>query len=326
MLFWSRIRNYLYDNAFLKSVRPKAFVISAGNLTWGGAGKTSLVIEIGRFLIGRGSRVAVVSRGYGRSTTGAVVVSKGNALLDGLPDSSWERFGDEPFLIAKELPTAMVVVAGKRIDALPLLDSFSPDVILLDDAFQHRRIARDIDLVLIDSSEDITRHRVIPFGKLREGLSSLQRAHAVILTHAQQAHPATLAYVRDHLSVPFFHADYVPEDPESIQGKKLAAICAIAAPEHFYDLLRHNGAGPVLKQSFRDHHRFSAEELQAFSRRAISAGADLVVTTSKDAVRMQWNERTPGLLVVDVKLQICEETLFYDFLLERMNHFRNTTQ
>jgi len=313
-MFWSRLRNYLYDKNVLKAVRAPGFVISVGNLTWGGTGKTSFVESLSRFLISQGDRLAIISRGYLRTSSGPKLVADGTGLK-----CSWKESGDEAYLLAKAIPEAIVVVSEERSDAFPLLAPFSPAVILLDDAFQHRKIARDLDLVLVDASEDITAQKVIPFGKLREEPRSLHRADAIVLTHSNQSNAATKDWISQNVQCPVFHANYLPDGDVPLAKKKVAAFCAIGSPQHFYRLLSEQGAELVATKSFRDHHVFTREEIEEFRREATQKGAEFIATTAKDAVRIDPDWFDPFLKVIRVKLQIAEEALFFDFLNNTMH-------
>jgi tetraacyldisaccharide 4'-kinase len=316
---WSRIRNSFYDRRLLKSVRIPGFIISVGNLTWGGTGKTSLVLLLGRYFLNESSRVAVVSRGYGRTSKGVVLVSDGKGLK-----CTWGECGDEAYMLAEGLPGAFVVVAEDRLEALRLLETVSPDVILLDDAFQHRRVGRDVDIVMVDASEDITAQRVLPFGKLREEPRSIGRADAVMLLHSLHIHSNTARWFAGNFHKRLFHANYVAENPEILRGKNVGAFCGIGSPEHFFQLLEENSARVVAKKSFRDHYRFSIEELRQFCSESIRKGAEVVVTTAKDAVRIDRDLTDPVIHVVNIKLQIDEEALFYRFINERLKNLRLT--
>lgn len=308
----SRIRNALYDHGWLRVVHADSFVISVGNLTWGGTGKTSLAAQVAEFLIQHAYQVAIVSRGYGRRSKGIVMVSDGRQIL-----CDWKAAGDEAYWLAQAVPRAIVVVAEDRADAFRELKALRPDVILLDDAFQHRRVARDIDILLVDSSEDLLRQRILPFGKLREPVDSIRRADAVVLTHASQAHPSTVKCIASRVEAPVFHADYVPEGAD-LAGKKLAAFCGLGSPQHFFRMLKDAGAELVFHQEFRDHHVYKPAELAALQTNAERAGAEAVATTAKDAVKIDsFSFRLP-LLVVEARLKIAEESLWRSFLMDRL--------
>jgi tetraacyldisaccharide 4'-kinase len=308
-VFWSRIKNYLYDKEYLPVVRSRSFVISIGNLTWGGTGKTSLALIIGSYLLESGYRVAILSRGYGRRSSGFHIVDQ----TDG-----WNVFGDEPFLLAQRLPRALVAVCEDRSRGIALLEKEHPDVILLDDAFQHRRVARDLDVILVDVSESIPDLKVLPFGKLREPVDSIHRSDAVILTHTAHGRKKTVQWMRDNVRVPVFHADYDPRDAAAWKGKKAAAFCGIGAPQHFFEMLSDQEVRVVLRKSFPDHHAFTKKEITVFQKQAEQAGAEILITTPKDAVRLSTDWFHIPLVVAEAELKIEEEQSFRKFLTERL--------
>ena len=310
---WSRFRNTLYDKEFLPVVQSGFFVVSIGNLTWGGTGKTALTSRIGSFFLSRGYRVAVLSRGYKRDSRGVQVVSDGEQLIE-----RWEPAGEESYWLAKKLPGAVVVVAENRLESLPVLRRFQPHILLLDDGFQHRKIARNLDLVLLDASENLVNEGIIPFGKLREPLSSLRRADAVVLTHTQNPHKKTFEWIAHHVTAPIYQADYQPvPGGVSWKGKRVAAFCAIGSPNHFFDMLERDGAELVLRKRFRDHHHYSKEDLAALEIEAQNSGARCLVTTEKDAVKIEDFPFELPYYVAVVELKLNAEDLFFQFLLDR---------
>ncbi len=313
---WSRVRNHLYDKGVLSTVRPKEFVISIGNLTWGGTGKTSLTSYLAKFLINEGFKIGILSRGYQRNSYGPLIVSDGQEIK-----ATWKDAGDEPYLLASMNPNAAIVVSESRVQGLPILSQFQPDVILLDDAFQHRQIARDLNLVLIDSTENILNLRVLPFGKLREPLDGLQRANAIILTHSKNANPETVKAVNAY-NVPVYHANYGVSNFE-YSGKSIAAFCGIATPQHFQRLLVDNGAKVVLFRKFSDHHVYSHSELRELEQDALKSGAETIVTTSKDAVKLPHHFHLP-LGIVNVEFVIEEKEQFNSWILSEVSGARAT--
>ena len=170
---------------FFISKKLPTKVISIGNITTGGTGKTPAVIFLTKTLSKKGIKCAILSRGYGRKTAGTQLVTDGGAVV-----TDWRNFGDEPSLMAKSLPGIPIVVDSKRHrGGMFLIDNFNPEVILLDDAFQHRRIERDLDIVLINGKDKRSDYRLLPFGLLREPLSSLKRADALIFTKTNLMEP-----------------------------------------------------------------------------------------------------------------------------------------
>lgn len=306
----SRIRNLLYDKEFLDVSRFPYFVISVGNLTWGGTGKTTLTGQIGRFLLSRGYRLAVVSRGYGRKSKGVRVVH-GSA-------GSWQDTGDEIYLLSQKLPEASFVAAEDRRLGLEALEASRPQVVLLDDAFQHRKVARNLDLALIDASENLLKQRVIPFGKLREPVIGLLRADAVILTHAGKANAETEAWISRSIQKPVFRADYVAVNSERWAGKKIGAFCALGSPHHFFRLLHENGADVAVEIEFKDHHNYCESDVAEIEGAAVEEGAEALITSAKDAVKLQGLRFTLPLMVAEAELRFEDDDAFYSFVLNRI--------
>jgi tetraacyldisaccharide 4'-kinase len=248
-------------------------VISVGSLSAGGAGKTPFVIALAGML--RAKRIDVLSRGYGRSSTAVERVD---------PGGSPERFGDEPLLIAREagLP---VFVGGRRFEAGLLAESQAdgPVLHLLDDGFQHRQLARDVDIVLV-SSEDLS-DWLLPAGNLREGVGALRRASVLAVPLGDDAAVVRLrAMGLRGLQQPVWRFRRVM-DVSEVRGRVLA-FCGIARPGQFFSGLEEAGVPPVGQHAFADHHRFSPSDMAMLNRLAGSAGADAFVTTAKDHVRL----------------------------------------
>lgn len=234
----NRVRRALYRRGVLQARRLPRPVVSIGNIAAGGAGKTPAVIAIGRFLIERGHKVVVLTRGYARSGKGGVVVT-----LDP------EMYGDEPVLIKKYLDKAHVIVGSNRYDnGLRYQDA---DIFLLDDGFQHLQLHRDLDVV-IDA----------PASFFREGRSALAHADIVLPRNIR-------------LNV-----------PAEIRARRVFAFSGLANNEQFFTSLRNEGLELVGTRGFRDHHRYSSADLAAIDADAGKAGADVIVTTGKDAVKI----------------------------------------
>ena len=244
-LLWrgvNRLRRALYRRGILKSKRLPRPVISVGNLAAGGAGKTPAVITIARYLQKRGFRVAILTRGYGRTGNVSGVVTSLDAAT----------FGDEPVLLKSKLKDIDVIVAQKRYDnAVRFLNANDCDLFILDDGFQHLQLARDVDVV-IDATN----------GVMREGRSALADADFVIQR-------------RLRLAV-----------PDEVTGRRLFAFAGLANNEQFFASLGANGLDVVGTKSFRDHHRYTAADVAAIKAAARAAGAEVVVTTEKDAVKI----------------------------------------
>ena len=293
MLFWGILfwRNLFYTFGFFVSRKLPTKVISIGNITTGGTGKTPAVIYLANILIKRGKRVAVLSRGYGRKTAGTQLVTDGNT-----PALDWRNFGDEPTLISKALSGVPVVVDEKRHrGGMFLVDRFNPDVIIMDDAFQHRAIERDVDIVLINSQDQRSDHKLLPYGFLREPWIHLKRAHAIIFTKTNLMKPAPfLRSMARKSRVPRFRSVLLcgplvsPEGEHKEILKENSALALSAVGDHggFMRTLNSAGLNVVEELVFRDHHDYTQEDVELTQKHLLKSGAEYVVTTEKDMVKL----------------------------------------
>ncbi len=258
----NRLHRLLYRRGILKSKRLPRPVISIGNLAAGGSGKTPAVIAISRYLAKRGFRVAVLTRGYGRSGDVSGVVTSLDA----------SRFGDEPVLIKSKLKTVDVIVGSKRYDnAIRFLSENDCDLFILDDGFQHLRLMRDVDIV-IDAGA----------GVMREGRSALADAGFVI------------------------QRDLRLVVPEGLTSRPLFAFAGLANNEQFFDSLRAAGLNVIATRGFRDHHRYTAAGIAELKKAARDAGAEAIVTTEKDAVKIDDRDIIPIAAEMIVEPDILE--------------------
>lgn len=306
-------RNFFYDKNLKKTKSLPCRVISIGNLTVGGTGKTPVVILTAKILRDAGYPVAVVSRGYRGSAGAPLVVSDGSEIGVSPQDS-----GDEPHIVAYELPGIPVVVGKDRYRAAKIAyDNFKPRIILLDDAFQHRRLHRNIDIVTIDAGNPYGNEHLLPRGILRESPYSLKRARAVIITRYRDEigrdRLERMVRFYNHI-VPIFFSRHVPVglhkpggrdriDLEILSGKRTAALSNIANPESFHNMLGSLGVELVYKKISPDHHRYSVDELQDIEKKAIEAGAEKLVMTAKDERNLpeEYKIGTIETLVLDIE-------------------------
>lgn len=280
------LRNRLYDGGSLPARRLQSCVVSIGNLSTGGAGKTPFLILLGERLQRRGVEFDVLSRGYGRATTGAAVVDAGGAARD---------FGDEPLLIARRL-NVPVVVGEDRFAAGQLAEQMFPGRIhLLDDGFQHRQLARDFDIVLV-TPED-ARDVMLPAGRLREPLSSLRRADAVVLASGADPEQFPLA----GKTVWKVRRGITPQSPPH----PAVAFCGIARPQNFLLQLRLAGIEPAAEAIFGDHHSYGEQDIRdllGLRQRSAAAG---FITTEKDAINLGgYLAALEPVCVVPVKMEM----------------------
>ena len=280
-----RARNALYDGGALASTRVDARVISVGNLTVGGAGKTPAVIHLARRAAARGLKVAVLSRGYGRKATDALVFGGAGVL----PPA--DECGDEPWMIARACPEASVLVGADRAElALRARRELGADVLFLDDGFQHRKLVRDLNIVVVDEASGFGNGKLLPRGPLREPLSALGRADLIWLRVADGPSarfpdwkvPVVRArYAVDALVAP----DGGEHAPTVWRGRRAVALAGVARPERFAASLKGQGIEVVGRYFFPDHHRFSLGELDEVRAEADRLGA-LIATTEKDSARL----------------------------------------
>jgi tetraacyldisaccharide 4'-kinase len=294
------VRNALYDRGWLRERRLQGSVISVGNLSAGGSGKTPFVMLLGELLKARGLKFDVLSRGYGRKSRGVRLVDPA-----GLP----REFGDEPLLIARKLQVP-VVVGEDRYEAGRFAESrFGAQLHLLDDGFQHRALARDFDIVLVTPQD--AGDQLLPAGRLRESLHSLRRADAVVLASGAAAESFPLEGTLVWRARRGITPRNVPARP--------VVFCGIARPQNFVLQLRAANIEPVAEAFYRDHHAYAEKdisELLALKQRSEAGG---FVTTEKDAVNLgPYLSALEPLAVVPVKMELSDAANAVDTMLRKI--------
>jgi len=293
------MRTASYQRGLRRQTRLNVPVLSIGNITCGGTGKTPMTIEIGKLLIDAGLRVGILSRGYKRKSSEAtVIVSNGAGRL-----ASVEEAGDEPLLIANSLPRAVVIVGANRSATGSLATSsfFGCDIILLDDGMQHLALYRDADIVLIDYNDALENNAVLPAGRLREPLSALRRASTIVITKVpvdfdEQKLEKLRRVIKHHAPDPAVNLSrLVPSRLVPLTGvacplsrlatAKIAVFSGLANPRNFHETLSACGANIVKEIRYGDHHWYTDDDLDALKKEA--ADVDLIVTTEKDLVKLQ---------------------------------------
>ena len=323
------VRNRLFDEGVLPSRRAQCRVVSVGNLTVGGTGKTPMVVWLAEFLQGEGWRVAVASRGYG-GTCGRrlCVVSDGSRMVADVRLS-----GDEPQLLARRLPHVPVLCSAHRTRAVAAaVEKFGTQAAILDDGFQHRRLARDLDLVLLDARTPFGNGWLFPRGPLRETPSALRRAHALVLSRFDRSPPAEAN--REELAkrwpektiltaayrpVRLFEAATGREIPlSSLAGVRAAAFAGIAKPEAFFRTIEDLGARLVYSCALPDHQPLSPALLSSLVETAAAQAPELWLTTEKDWVRLAAT-RSPAmdLWVLGIVLDLGEDSSRFKDLVRR---------
>jgi tetraacyldisaccharide 4'-kinase len=281
----ARLRNAAYDQGWLATRRLDSFTVSVGNLTAGGTGKSPMVLWLLEHLQERGARCAVLSRGYRRRSPERVTI------LRATDEAPAEVTGDELAILRRRFRVPVGIASDRAAAGEELVDRFHPDVFILDDAFQHRRLERDLDIVLVDVTDPFGRGDLLPRGRLREPVSALQRAGAVILTRVEpedrweglqheirRLHPQVPIFLARYEPVAVVHTASREELPvEWLAGRPVAAFCGIGNPQAFFDALRRAGAVLAEERRFPDHHRY----------REFPRSSEPMVTTEKDVVNLE---------------------------------------
>ena len=281
--------------------------MSIGNLTLGGTGKTPMVIFLATFFKNLDKKVAILSRGYGRETKGILLVTRG----DGDVLCTWEDCGDEPYMIANKLQGVPVLVDENRYrGGLYLVENFNPDIIIMDDGFQHRALHRDLDIVLVNGGDSIRDHRLLPYGALREPWGNIIRADAIIITKKK---PSPLIKRKiDETSLPQLYAKSIPtvRVPYSFSSKrgldkKVFIISGLGNPKFFEKTVEHLGYEICGVKNFPDHYHYKKRDLNKVELLAKESGATQILTTEKDWVKLKEfkPDITFGIVDIDIRIQ-----------------------
>ncbi len=310
-----RVRNSLYDRRLVRTHSVGAVVLSVGNLTAGGTGKTPLVIWLCRALRERQIRCAILTRGY-KTPRGEI--------------------SDEPALLAAQSPGAAVIVNPDRVagavEAICLRDA---QALVMDDGFQHRRLGRDLDIIAIDATQPFGYGKILPAGLLREPITGLRRAHAVVLTRCDQMPQATLEQIEEnihrvnpdlaitrsiHAPVGITSRDGAEIGLAALRGKRVLAFCGIGNPPSFFHTVEHLGGVLIGSRVFDDHHPYRAGEIEQIQREAVVKGAALILTTQKDwtkIAKLAFPQGRVPLAYLVIELQIIAGAQELTALLDR---------
>ena len=266
------LRNRLYDRGRITSRRLKRPVISVGNLSVGGSGKTPFVIALGELLKARGIQFDVLTRGYGRKSSGVLLVR---------PDGNLAEFGDEPLLIAQKLAVPVIVGESRYAAGQLAEQKFQSQLHILDDGFQYRSLFRDFDIVLLSKQDFVD--KLLPSGRLREPFSSLQRADAIVLPRDFSAnHPALADFSRQ--GKPIWRMQREIALPAALTAP--IVFCGIARPQQFFAQVRAAGILPAAEVEFRDHHAYNHADIERLLAMRDKLNAGGFITTEKDAINL----------------------------------------
>ena len=312
--FGQRVRAWLYRQKIFSSRRLNCRVISIGNLTLGGTGKTPTVMMVADTLRRKGFKPAILSRGYGGQSRKSVnVVNDGKQTL-----LSPEVVGDEPVMMARRLKDIPVLTGRIRYETGEYaIEHFGADVLILDDGYQHLRLHRDVNILLCDASHPFGNGVVFPAGNLREPLSAIGRADLIFLTRCRGDNPTDRIDGCNRKRVPVIKTGLRVQSvidlgsgeergTETLQHQSVAAFCGIAHPLDFFHTLEQLSVEIANQNYFPDHHDYSTDELNAIENRAKQAGAKLIVTTEKDAVKLKGHSFDLPVYAVRITLEILE--------------------
>ena len=305
----SRLKNQLYDKNILKPKKVNAFVISVGNLTTGGVGKTPVVSEIAKYYISKNERTAIISRGYGGKLSNKNI----NVISDGQKIYYNARLsGDEPFWLAQNTKGAIVITSKNRYNAAKYaIEKFGVTKIVLDDGFQHRKLYRDVDLVLMDSEKGFGNEKLLPAGPLREGTESFKRIDRLVIVSKNTDHTKAEKLSRIMSKKMHLQTQVCYTEPDCIYniktgehlplGAEITAICAIGQPEQFFKFLKDYKIKKTI--TFDDHHLYKEEELPQ----------GIIITTEKDAVKMKDFNRS-DIYALKLKTTLDIQDIINNFL------------
>lgn len=328
------LRNLFFDKSVFKSQKVNAKVISVGNINVGGSGKTPLVIYVTNLLKNSGYKVGVLSRGYGRKSSGYKLVSKGDEIL-----TSVEECGDEIYHTALECKVAAAVSENRVNGAQRLIDETKINTIILDDAFQHRWLKRDVDLVIVDQSfinnKTTFTHNLLPLGDMRENFRSLDRADAIILNRKffqkEEIKPELQKYFIDKLIFTAYYktisfVDAVKKIEYSVddfEGQESLVVSGIANPASFISVLNNVGVNTKNKLVFADHKNYTQKEVQLIRNTFYKTNSHSVVTTEKDAVKLSgFKKEFDDIEIFYLKINLCmdDEESFKQYLINKLNN------
>lgn len=288
------LRNSLYEKGVFASHFLGAKTVSIGNITVGGTGKTPLVAFVSEILAEKGEKVCILSRGYGRENPKSrVLVSDCEKVL-----TSAQISGDEPFELAnKLLGKAVVISDANRVSAAEFaLENFGITAFVLDDAFQHQKAKRDLNIVCIDATNPFGNYKVLPFGILREPLENLKRADAIVITRADLSDKINelKSEITKFTNAPIFissnkfsNITELKNFPAKIKDQRSFAFCALGNPDNFFAQLKSENVKLVSTLNFPDHHFYTESDAEEIETNAKHHGAEVLLTTAKDAVKLK---------------------------------------
>ena len=305
----TELRNCLYDKKILKSTGLEIPVISVGNITAGGTGKTPFAIALANMLVNREFRPAIITRGYKRKSNGQVIVSKGGGPMVNATES-----GDEPYLMAKKTAGVVIIANADRVVAgRTAHQQFGCDIIIADDCFQHRQLARDVNILLWDAYSSPVEEKLLPVGRLRESFKHLNRADILVLTRTNNPEQNYIDFFH-HFGLECYYsptkitgisAQNREIDPKFLRNKKFLAFCGLGNHQQFFDTVKTLQPSAMITAKFPDHHKYSDTEMDKIFARSIGENCDFIITTEKDKTNIPENYLNhKNLLILSIELKI----------------------
>lgn len=306
------VRNFLYDKKIIKAYKANAYTISVGNLTTGGVGKTPVTAAIANYFSCKNKRVAILSRGYGANIQNKLpnIISNGDELF-----YDADLAGDEPIWLAQNCNKTAVITCSSRVKAAKAaVNDLKADVLILDDGFQHRKMRRDLNILLIDNKNKFGNGNILPAGPLREPLANIKRADEIVLVNKSYDDEDAICYcnvLEKMFNKKIYLCKMIPEfvynivtDEHLKKGEDIIAFCAIGQPREFYDFLKKDYK-LALTVDFEDHHSYDESNLRELIEIAYREGIENLVTTEKDAVKLKniLLKYKPNLNVYALKLK-----------------------
>ena len=331
------LRLWLYQKGILKQKELPCFVISIGNIMAGGVGKTPMAIYLTELLIKMGKRPVVISRGYkGNYKKNAMIVSNGEQIFLAADIS-----GDEPYMMAQRKAFPVVVGRDRYTAGMMAIEHFNPDVIILDDGFQHLKLKRDLDFLLMDYSNPLGNKRFLPAGRLRETPQmSAQRADALIFTRSpdkDESNKRITEVLQLYPDCPWFKTAHVPfivkqmshaknskeysTDITGLKGKKAVLFSGIANNASFLHVMKASGVNVLDHLEFKDHYRYKEPDILMINRAAKKVCADVILTTEKDWAKLnQAIEWELDLIVIGIQIEVEDSQRFESFLNSKLQN------
>lgn len=305
--FGSGFKNFLYDKRFIKPKKVNAFVVSVGNFTTGGVGKTPVVAEIAKYYISKGEKPAIISRGYGGKLNNKIV----HVISDGINlYYKADMAGDEPYWLSINIDGCVVITCSNRYKASRYaIEKLGCTKIILDDGFQHRKLHRDVDIVLVDSEKMFGNENLLPAGPLREGMEGFKRLSKLVIVSKNKDHSRAEKLAKILAKKQGVKTTVCKTEPDYIynivsgehleKGTEITALSAIGQPEQFYKFLEDDYKIKD-KITFEDHHKYTAEDIENID--------GVIVTTEKDAVKLALLNN-PNIFALKLKTVIPVEEL-----------------